>query len=153
MLFVDDLSVIFVIQRGFAKLLTDLFLDLFQKRILHFSVTVNVVRCYASLSAVQIFAEYNTFGGKLDICRFIYNAWAFSPKLQGDWSEVLAGMAHDLFSNSLAAGEKDVVKVLLEKAGVFLASTHNNGHILFRKTFTDDLADDIAGGRRVGAGF
>lgn len=97
MLFVDDFSVIFVIQRGFAKLLTDLFLDLFQKRILHFSVTVNVVRCYAGLSAVQIFAEYNTFGGKLDICRFIYDAGAFSPKLQGDWSEVLAGMAHDLF--------------------------------------------------------
>ena len=116
-------------------------------------MTVNVVRCYASLSAVQIFAEYNTFGGKLDICRFIYDAGAFSAKFQGDWSEVLAGMAHDFFSNSLAAGEKDVVKVFLEKTGVFLASTHNNGHMLFRKTFTDDLADDIAGGRRVGAGF
>ena len=153
MLFVDDFSVIFVIQMGFAKLLTNLFLNLLQKLIFHFPVTVNVVRGYAGLSTVQIFSEYNTFGRKLDICRFIYDAGAFSPKLQGDWSEVLAGMAHDLFSNSLAAGEKDVVKVLLEKAGVFLASTHNNGHIFFRKTFTDDFADDIAGGRRVGAGF
>ena len=44
-------------------------------------------------------------------------AAAFSAKFQGDWSEVLAGMAHDFFSNSLAAGEKDVVKVFLEKTG------------------------------------
>jgi hypothetical protein len=40
MLFIDDLSVIFVIQRRFAKLLTDLFLDLFQKLIFYFPVTV-----------------------------------------------------------------------------------------------------------------
>ena len=105
------------------------------------------------MSTVQIFSEYNTFGRKLDICRFIYDARAFSAKLQGNRSEMLAGMVHDLFSHGLAAGEKDVVKVFLEKTGVFLASTHNNGHILFRKTFTDDLADEIAGGRRVGAGF
>ena len=134
-------------------MLTNLFLNLLQKLIFHFHVTVNVVRGYAGLPTVQIFSKYNTFGGKFDICRFIYNAGAFSPKLQGNRSEVLAGMAHNLFSHSLAAGEKDVVKVFLEKTGVFLASTHNNGHILFRKTFTDDLADDIAGGRRVGAGF
>lgn len=134
-------------------MLTKLFLNLLQKLILHFSVAVNVVRGYAGLSTIQIFSKYNTFGGKLDICRFIYNAGAFSPKLQGNRSEVLAGMAHNLFSHSLAAGEKDVVKVLLEKAGVFLASTHNNGYIFFRKTFADDFADDIAGGRRIGAGF
>ena len=56
-------------------------------------------------------------------------------------------------SHSLAAGEKDVVEVLLKKAGVLLAPAHNNGNIFFRKTFADDFADDIAGGRRVGAGF
>ena len=134
-------------------MLTNLFLNLLQKLIFHFHVTVNVVRGYAGLSTVQIFSKYNTFGGKLDICRFIYNAGAFSPKLQGNRSEVLAGMAHNLFSHSLAAGEEDVVKVLLEKAGVFLASTHNNGHIFFRKTFADDFADDVAGGRRVGTWF
>ena len=89
----------------------------------------------------MIFADLSTMQG------------LFSPKLQGDWSEVLAGMAHDLFSYSLAACKKDVVEVLLKKTGVFLAPAHNNGHIFFRKTFTDDFADDIAGGRRVGTGF
>ena len=147
MLFVDDLSVIFVIQRRLTKLLTKLFLNLLQKLILHFSVAVNVVRGYAGLSTISDIFQIQYVWRKLDICRFIYNAGAFSPKLQGDRRKMFAGLSHNLFSHSLTAGEKDVVEVLLKKAGVLLAPAHNNGNIILPETFADDFADDIAGGR------
>ena len=52
MLFINDLSVIRIVERLFSVLLLDLFLYFFYQPVLHGAVAVDIVRSHAGLSAV-----------------------------------------------------------------------------------------------------
>ena len=61
MLFINDLSVVPVFERFFSILACDLSAELCNQGIFDLRITVDIVRCYAGLAAVQELAEYDTF--------------------------------------------------------------------------------------------
>ena len=64
MFFVDDLSVVAVLKRLFSVLVADLSAELCNQGIFDLRITVDIVRCYAGLAAVQELAEYDTFAAR-----------------------------------------------------------------------------------------
>ena len=81
MLFVDDFSVVLVLQRVLSVLETDLFYDLLQEGVFYGFFAEYVVGSYAGLTAVEVFAEYDPLGGKGNIGTFVYDTGTLSPKL------------------------------------------------------------------------
>ena len=67
MLFVDDLSIIPVLQWFFSILACDLSAKLCDQGFFDLRITVDVVRSHASLATVQELAEYDTFCRKAEI--------------------------------------------------------------------------------------
>ena len=62
---------------------------------------------------------------------------------------MFGGMAHHLFADTLASGEKDIVKMLLQQAGIFFASAGDNCHIVRGKTFAQHFLNELAGVGRI----
>jgi len=57
---------------------------------------------------------------------------------------MLGSVGHHLPAHRLTAGEKDVVKTLLEQAAVFLSAAGDYRHILWVKTGLEKLLEDPA---------
>ena len=153
MFFVDDFSIIGILKRLFPILLLDLGLYFFYQPVFYRTVTVHIIRCYAGLSAVQIFSKNNTLCSKFDICSLIHDTGAFASQFQGNGSQVFRSVSHDLFSHRLAASEENIVKMLPEKTGIFCPAAGHYGYILRFKAPGQDMLDHIAGVGRIGAGF
>ena len=103
MLFVNDLSIIRITERLFSILLLDLVPDFFYQFIFNRAMAVDVIRCHAGLSAVQVFPEYDTFCRKLDIRSLIHDTRALSAQLKRNRRQVFCGISHYFFADSLAA--------------------------------------------------
>ena len=153
MLFVDDLSVIGIVERLFPILSADLFLNFFDQLIFHRAVAVHIVRSHAGLPAVQVFPEDDPFCRKLDIRSLVHDAGTLSAKLQGDRREIFGGVPHDFLSHVLAAGEEDVVKMLVQKAGVLRASAGHHSYILGLEALGKDKPEHLACVGRISAGL
>ena len=130
MLFVNDLSIIRITERLFSILLLDLFPDFFYQFIFNRAMAVDVIRCHAGLSAVQVFPEYDTFCRKPDIRSLIHDTRALSAQFQSDRSQVFCRISHDFFADSLASGEEDIIKMFTQKTGILRASTGHYSYIL-----------------------
>ena len=141
MLFVDDLSIIPVLQWFFSILACDLSAKLCDQGFFDLRITVDVVRSHAGLATVQKLAEYDTFCRKAEIGCFVHDAGAFSTQLQSDWCEVFGSLSHDLFSHRLASREEDVIKVQTEKMCVFRTSACDSCNVFFIETFMDEKTD------------
>ena len=141
MLFVDDLSVISILQRFFSILTCDLSAKLCNQGFFDLRITVDVVRSHAGLAAVQELAEYDTLCRKAEISCFVHDAGAFSTKLQCNRCEVFRSLSHNFFSHSLASREEDVIKVQTEKMGVFRTSACDSCNVFFIETFMDEKTD------------
>ena len=130
MLFVDNFSIIRVAERLFAVLFLNLFLYFFYQFIFNRTVAVDVIRCHAGLSAVQIFSEDNSFCRKPDICSLIHDTRTLSAQLKRNRRQVFCGISHYFFADSLAAGEKDIVKVFTQKTCILSPPAGHYSNIL-----------------------
>lgn len=79
MLFVDDFSIIRILQGIFSKLPRDLLSDSFHQLIPDLAIAQNIIRCHAGLPAIQIFSEHDPPGRQRDLCRSIHDAGLFPP--------------------------------------------------------------------------
>ena len=93
-------------------------------------MAVDVIRCHAGLSAVQVFPEYDTFCRKLDIRSLIHDTRALSAQLKRNRRQVFCGISHYFFADSLAAGEKDIVKVFTQKTCILSPPAGHYSNIL-----------------------
>ena len=113
--FINDLSIIFIIQRCRTKLFFDLFLNLMDQFILDLFVAVDIIRCNTGLSTVEIFSKYDSSGSQFQVCTFLYDAWAFSAKFKSDRSQMCGSFCHHFTAYVLASGEEDVVKMFIKQ--------------------------------------
>ena len=114
MLFVDDFSIIRILQGIFSKLPRDLLSDSFHQLIPDLAIAQNIIRCHAGLPAIQIFSEHDPPGRQRDLCRSIHDAGAFPTQLQRHRGQVFRGTSQHLPSHDLASGEKYHIKPLLQ---------------------------------------
>lgn len=111
MFFIYYFSIIFVFQRGISELETNLFLYFCQQPVFDRSIAVNIVGGDACLAAVQELAEYDTLGRQFDIGAFFDDTGAFAAQFERDRGKVGGSLFHDLFSDALAPGKEDIVKM------------------------------------------
>ena len=153
MLFVDNLAIVLVFQGLFPILLLDLFPSLGYKRIFHAFVTEDIVRGYTGLTAVQIFTEHDPLCSQLDVGACINDTGTLTTQFQDSRCQMLCRVTKHFPAHRLAAGEEHKIKLLLQQSCVLGSASRNHRDILRCKTFRNDLFDDPAGGRRIGAGF
>ena len=60
------------------------------------------------------------------------------------------GMSQDFPADSLASGKEDIIKMLIQQAGVLCPSAGNDGDKALVKTVADDPSYDRSEERRVG---
>ena len=124
-------------------------LELFEQCIFHGCITIDIIRCYAGLTTVQIFSKYDSFGSQLQVGALFHNARALSTQLQGNWCQMFCSLFHDFFSHRLTSGKENIIKFFSKKAGIFSASTGDNRDIFRGKTLTDHTVNNGAGIRGV----
>ena len=101
------------------------------------------------MSAVQIFTKNNPPCSQFQISRFVNNTGTFSAKFKRYRSKMCGGFSHHFSAYILTAGEKDVIKMFFQQAGVFRTSTGDNCNHLRRKTFADHFLNQCTGMRRI----
>ena len=66
---------------------------------------------------------------------------------------MLTGAAHDFLAHGGAAGEKDLVKMLVQQCQIFRAAAGDYTDIFGRKGFFQHGLDQCGGGRGIGTGL
>ena len=114
MLFVDDFSIIRILQGIRTKLSDDFSLNGFHQLIPDLAIAQNIIRCHAGLPAIQIFSEHDPPGRQRDLCRSIHDAGAFPTQLQRHRGQIFRSASKHLPSHGLASSEKYHIKPLLQ---------------------------------------
>ena len=153
MLLIDDFPIVLIIKGLFAELSAYLFPDLSDQPVPDGAVAVDIVRRHAGLSAVQIFPEYDPPRRQSDVRGLIDDAGAFSAQFKGHRRQMICSASHNFLPHRLTACKENIIKMLVQKTGVFRPSTGHDRHILRLKTFREDLPDHLACVWRIGARF
>ena len=82
MLCIYYFTVVSICKRVIPVLEGNLFLDFSDKGIFYVCVAVNIIGSDTCLAAVEIFAEYDTFGGNFKIGAPVYDAWALAAEFK-----------------------------------------------------------------------
>lgn len=75
-------TVVSICKRVIPILEGNLFPDFSDKSILYICVAVNIIGSDTCLAAVEIFAEYDTFGGNFKIGAPVYDTWALAAEFK-----------------------------------------------------------------------
>ena len=113
----------------------------------------HVIRGHAGLAGVQKLAEHQPPGRHRQIRRFVDDAGAFAPQLQNHGSQVLGSLFHHQLPYGDAAGEKDEIEALLQKAGVFLPPAFHHSYMSRGKNGGNEICQQMAGMGRIGGGL
>ena len=142
MLFVDDLTVVLVLQRVGTVLLLDLGGHGLDKGVLDRALTKHVVGSHAGLPAVEIFSKDDALGRKSYICTCVHDAGTFASQLQDGGREMLGGAAKHLPAHGLTPREEDEIKFLIQQSGVFGSAAGHHGNVVGSKALPQDLFYD-----------
>ena len=153
MLFVDDFSVVGVIQGIFPELLCNLLFQGFHQPGQHLFLAQDEVRGHAGLAAVEEFSEHNPPGGKGNGGGVVHDAGTLSAQFQHHRGQVLCRLPQHLLAYGLAAGEEDEVKLLLKQGCVFCPAAGNHRHQLRREAGGNQFPNHLCGVGGVGAGL
>ena len=152
-LLIDNPPIVRVFQGPGSELERNLPLELGNQPVMDRPVAVDIVRGHAGLAAVEKFAEHDPPRRQRDICCPLHHAGALAPQLQGDRGEMLRCCGHDGFAHGLAAGEKNVVKPLLEQAGILLPASGDHRRVPRLEAGADQPLHQGGGVGGIGAGL
>ncbi len=143
MLFVDDADIFGVSECALRKSLLDRIDTGSEERVADALFDQDVVRRDTGLAGIQELAPADAFGSELHINGRIDDRRTLSAELQRDGREVRRCLFHDEAADGRAPRKEDIVKGLLQKTGVFLASALDDGDIFRRENLGDQVRDDL----------
>ena len=152
-LLTDDPAVVGILQRLLSELDDDLPFQLLHQRVLHRTLTQDIVRGHAGLTAVEVLPKDDPSGGKPQIGGLIHDAGALAPQLQNGGGQRLGGVPQHLPAHSLTAGKEHQIELFRQKRAVLLPSAGDHGHMGGVEGLADEPFDHRAGGGGVGAGL
>ena len=148
MLFVDDLSIILVVEI-IAELAFRLADDRFEEGFLDILMHEHIIRGDAGLAAVQELAEHDAPCGHLDLGVLIHDDRALAAQFQRAGGQMLRGFFQNGAAYGLAAGEEDLVPFLFQERRVLFPAAGHDCRVCFGKRRAHDLRHDIAGRGRI----
>ena len=150
MLGVDDMAVVLVVERVFAKHVADFLLDELQQLIVHARVNQQIVGRHAGLAHVEPLAKGDTPRRDLQICGGVHDAGALATQLKRHGCEIFARALHDKLADRNAAGKEDLVPALIEQRLILGAPALDNRHQARIKRFFANLLEHRTRSRRIG---
>ena len=113
MLFVYHFGIIGILQWIFSQHFMNPHFYIVQERLFHTFLHQKIIGSHTSLTAVQIFPEYQTPGRQFQIRRFVYDTGTFSTQFQGHRRQMDSCFFQYQLSHRFSACEENIVKTLL----------------------------------------